>query len=212
MCLQLTAPPHTVPLMLSVWWRWSSVLVTSCVIFLGQLAGNRPSAAKYRTSSRTRTGVFLNYGRHLEPPRATSNPRSSRVLPIALLRQNRPRSEPPPCFRRAGRRGGCPDSSRKHRHPNEVLWWLTWQQARGLFRILALIGFLIGLPIPTQLPLLWPFATLMFGVACGTAAFAPEQRDLSLSVPIGRSIFLFKQSGALQDRCFGLLPPRLWRH
>ncbi len=65
------------------------------------------------------------------------------------------------------------------RSPSEVLWWLTLQQAWPLLFILAGACFLIGLLTPANTQVLWPLATLALGVACGTAAFAPEQRDLS---------------------------------
>jgi len=35
---------------------------------------------------------------------------------------------------------------------------------------------------------LWPVATLLLGIACGTAAFAPEQRDLDPTSFCRRSI------------------------
>jgi len=61
----------------------------------------------------------------------------------------------------------------------EVLWWLTLRQGWGLISILAIVGVLVGLLVPAFGQLLWPVATLFLGVACGTAAFAPEQRDVS---------------------------------
>jgi hypothetical protein len=83
--------------------------------------------------------------------------------------------------------GMKPDgSARRPRHtapqaqsPIEVLWWLTLQQACGLVAALAAVGFLFGFVIPAQAQVLWPVATLLLGVACGTATFAAEQRDLS---------------------------------
>jgi hypothetical protein len=63
--------------------------------------------------------------------------------------------------------------------PTEVLWWLTFRQAWALISILAIAGVLIGFLVPSYGQLLWPIATLFLGVACGTAAFASEQRDLS---------------------------------
>jgi hypothetical protein len=62
---------------------------------------------------------------------------------------------------------------------NEVLWWLTLNQAWLLLLILAGAALLIGMITPANTQVLWPLATLLLGVACGTAAFAPEQRDLS---------------------------------
>ena len=44
---------------------------------------------------------------------------------------------------------------------------------------LAVPGFLVGFVIPINAQVLWPLAMLLLGVACGTAAFAQEQRDSS---------------------------------
>jgi hypothetical protein len=65
------------------------------------------------------------------------------------------------------------------RSPGQVLRWLTFRQAAVLLAILALAGLVVGLLLPSQGSALWPAATLLLGVACGTAAFAPEQRELS---------------------------------
>ncbi len=65
------------------------------------------------------------------------------------------------------------------RSPNEVLWWLTLQQAWPILWPLVGAGLLIGFIVAANTQVLWPLATLLLGVACGTAAFAPEQRDLS---------------------------------
>jgi hypothetical protein len=61
----------------------------------------------------------------------------------------------------------------------QVLLWLTLNQAGIMFSILAAAAFFIGFFVPAQGQLLWPAATLLLGVACGTAAFAQEQSDLS---------------------------------
>ncbi len=63
--------------------------------------------------------------------------------------------------------------------PSEVLWWLTLQQAWPLFWTMTGGALLIGFIIHTNTQVLWPLMTLLIGVACGVAAFAPEQRDLS---------------------------------
>lgn len=63
--------------------------------------------------------------------------------------------------------------------PAEALCWLTFQQARDLCLALAGLAIVVGLFIPIQGEVLWPIATLLLGVACGVAVFAPEQRDLS---------------------------------
>src|SRR5207253_1063662 len=63
--------------------------------------------------------------------------------------------------------------------PGAALWWLTFQQAWPVVCMLGGVGLLIGFIVPANAQVLWPVATLLLGVACGTAAFAPEQRDLS---------------------------------
>jgi hypothetical protein len=63
--------------------------------------------------------------------------------------------------------------------PSEALWWLSVRQGWVIFLVLIAACLVIGLAIPSQGTLLWPFATLLLGVACGTATFAAEQRDLS---------------------------------
>lgn len=63
--------------------------------------------------------------------------------------------------------------------PRQVLWWLTWQQAWLLCGGVAVASLLVGLLMPLNGQVLWPVATLVLGVACGTASFAAEQRDLS---------------------------------
>jgi hypothetical protein len=77
-------------------------------------------------------------------------------------------------------------AARRHRSvhtqagsPTEVLWWLTLRQGLAFFLIVIAICVVAGLFIPSQGSVLWPLATLLLGVACGTATFAPEQRDLS---------------------------------
>jgi hypothetical protein len=64
--------------------------------------------------------------------------------------------------------------------PREVLWWLTHEQSRALLAILAVCGLTFGFAfLWLNVQVLWPLATLLLGVVCGVAAFAPEQRDLS---------------------------------
>ncbi len=65
------------------------------------------------------------------------------------------------------------------RSPSEALWWLTLQQAWPILWSVAGISLLGGFIVGVNLQVLWPIATLLLGVVCGTAAFAPEQRDLS---------------------------------
>ena len=78
-----------------------------------------------------------------------------------------------------------------------VLWWLTLRQGLVVLIVLAAASFLIGVFMPASGQVLWPLATLALGVACGTAAFASEQRELSYEflasqhVPL-RAIWRFK--------------------
>jgi hypothetical protein len=95
----------------------------------------------------------------------------------------------PPAVELAPQKNGQPLSSqavaRRRRNisqaesPTDVLWWLTFQQAWVLLGILAVLSLAVGLVVPANAQVLWPLATLLLGIACGTAAFAPEQRDLS---------------------------------
>lgn len=65
------------------------------------------------------------------------------------------------------------------RSPGQVLGWLIFRQAWVLLGILAGAALLVGLFVPSYGQVLWPAATLLLGVACGTATFAQEQSDLS---------------------------------
>ncbi len=65
------------------------------------------------------------------------------------------------------------------RSPQQVLWWLTLRQAWSVIASLGAAALVLGFLVPGLGPVLWPLATLIIGVACGTATFAPEQRDLS---------------------------------
>ncbi|HMF17722.1 MAG TPA: hypothetical protein VKE98_10980, partial [Gemmataceae bacterium] len=61
----------------------------------------------------------------------------------------------------------------------QVLLWLAFNQAWIMFGIMAGVAFVLGFFVPAQGQVLWPVATLLLGVSCGTAAFAQEQSDLS---------------------------------
>ncbi|MCS7046385.1 MAG: hypothetical protein NZO58_08525 [Gemmataceae bacterium] len=65
------------------------------------------------------------------------------------------------------------------RSPAQVVWWLTWQQGMLPLMCLALGSVILGLFLPRGGAILWPIATLLLGVACGTATFAWEQADQS---------------------------------
>lgn len=62
----------------------------------------------------------------------------------------------------------------------DALWWLTRRQAGVTILCLSLVGFFVGvLVVPLNFQILWPVTSLLLGVVCGVAAFAPEQRDQS---------------------------------
>lgn len=63
--------------------------------------------------------------------------------------------------------------------PGIALWGLCFQQAWGVFLVVALVCFVVGFFVPLNGQLVWPLATFLVGVACGTATFGAEQRDLS---------------------------------
>ena len=89
----------------------------------------------------------------------------------ALLSSSLPVSAPPPV-----RRGQRPPEAQS---PGEALLWLGFRQAWPVFGSLAGAILVIGLLVPAGGQILWPLATLLLGVACGTATFAQEQSDLS---------------------------------
>ncbi len=63
--------------------------------------------------------------------------------------------------------------------PQEVLYWLTFQQAGLPLVFLGGFCLFVALFLPDYAALVWPFASLLIGVGCGTATFAWEQSDLS---------------------------------
>lgn len=63
--------------------------------------------------------------------------------------------------------------------PAEALWWLTGQQALPITVALAVAVPLAAFLMPANSQILWPLFSMLLGILCGTAAFAPEQRDLS---------------------------------
>jgi len=58
-----------------------------------------------------------------------------------------------------------------------VLVWLALRQGGLLAGVMAVLGFFLGLALPTAGAGLWPAATLFLGVVCGIAVFAGEQAD-----------------------------------
>jgi hypothetical protein len=63
--------------------------------------------------------------------------------------------------------------------PSEALRWLTWQQGAIPLVLLGLACFVAGACMPFAGQVLWPIATLLIGLGCGTATFGWEQSDLS---------------------------------
>ncbi|HEX5269134.1 MAG TPA: ABC transporter permease [Gemmataceae bacterium] len=59
----------------------------------------------------------------------------------------------------------------------EVLLWLAARQGGVLAGILLVLGFLLGLTLPTAGVGVWPAATLLLGVAGGAAVFMGEQAE-----------------------------------
>lgn len=57
----------------------------------------------------------------------------------------------------------------------QSLLWLTARQARGEALVLSVLGVLVGLALPYGWPVIWPAATLLLGVLCGTGMFGGEQ-------------------------------------
>ncbi len=59
----------------------------------------------------------------------------------------------------------------------EVMLWLALRQGRILTGVLCVLGFLLGMTLPEAGVGVWPVATLLVGVACGTAVFMGEQAE-----------------------------------
>src|SRR5262249_55975135 len=56
-----------------------------------------------------------------------------------------------------------------------VLLWLTWQQTRGMAITTGLSCLVAGWAVLLTGAWLWPWLTLILGIACGATAFADEQ-------------------------------------
>ena len=120
--------------------------------------------------------LWEKFARDDEIPRAKPGPAAARSLPSASPAMATDGVDCAPMPRATESR---PSKDTRARSPIEVLWWLTIRQFWPLLWPLAGAGLLIGFIIAANTQVLWPLATLILGVACGTAAFAPEQRDLS---------------------------------
>jgi hypothetical protein len=96
---------------------------------------------------------------------------------LELDRGWRPDDPPPPVRATPGRRRREPVA--QARSSTQALFWLTLRQAWIQLIVLAGVCLVIGLFVPAFGQVLWPVATLLLGVLCGTAAFSQEQNDLS---------------------------------
>lgn len=59
----------------------------------------------------------------------------------------------------------------------QVLWWLTWRQGWKMVLVLGMAAVAVGLLLHVDYLALWPFATLLVGILCGTMAYANEQGE-----------------------------------
>ncbi len=152
-------------------------VVVSCAAFIGQ--PRDPSAgpltlAEPPPDPRRR---FLDLWE--EPQREDdAEPTPGRPFPIApvLVEPEPPEVAPIPTIPRVRpRRDEWPEPG----SAGEVLWWLTVRQAWAMLGVMAAACLFVGLLVPAGGQVLWPLATLLVGVACGTATFAAEQRDQS---------------------------------
>ena len=80
---------------------------------------------------------------------------------------------------KARSRRSQPEANVDASSPGEVLRWLIVEQYSVLFFGIGIGCFMAGLVAAANTQVLWPIGTLLIGVICGVAAFAPEQRDLS---------------------------------
>lgn len=141
-------------------------LVISCSVFLSQ--AREPSSGSLLQPPETPRQIpWVLLDEDIDAPAWERRPSPELRLPAEEARRD------PEVLVRRGPRPANADS------PWQVLWWLTLRQAALPFGILAGVGFIIGFFVPSHGQVLWPIATLLLGVACGTATFANEQSDRS---------------------------------
>jgi hypothetical protein len=157
------------------------VLIISCVVFLSQARETAHSEAPPEPDHRRNPkDQFLELWEEFEREDEMVDEYVERETPVVV-----PVAEPVPSLDRPAFQTNPPlRESRPGKHadagsPFVVLWWLTLVQAAPVLWGLAIAALLAGLILSANSQLLWPALTLLFGVACGTATFAPEQRDLS---------------------------------
>lgn len=160
------------------------VLVISHAYFLSSLGetprGVPPSPERRSDRRRRALEQWDRMDQRGRERRGKEEERPARAIPVVVAIEEPASFEeerPPPLPRR------IPGLRRREYEeagsPRQALFWLTFQQGWGLFCVLAGFSLFVGFFLPYQGQLLWPVATLMLGVACGIATFAPEQRDLS---------------------------------
>jgi hypothetical protein len=170
----LTPPPVSLALRLTT---AAVALVISLNIFLIQSRDTplapppRPDEESRRLRRRLREWEEDRFDLELRSRRLTQGDGPVASPPVAT------RGLADPARERAVRRSGPRPA--EARSPGQVVLWLTFRQARILFIALAAAAVLVGMGLPSYGQVLWPLATLLLGVACGTATFAQEQSDLS---------------------------------
>jgi hypothetical protein len=58
-----------------------------------------------------------------------------------------------------------------------VLWWLAFRQGRWVLAAGLVGAVALGCTVNEAPLVLWPFGTLLLGLACGLATFAPDQKE-----------------------------------
>lgn len=151
------------------------VLGISWLLFVNQSQETMFAAAPESPEPRNAADRFFEVWDRYEEEDERARRELAPVMPLVV-----PAGEP---VLAAGGTSSAPASVRPRptdaKSPAEVLWWLTLMQARPLAWPLAIGCVLAGLLVAVNTQVLWPLTTLLLGVICGVAAFAPEQRDLS---------------------------------
>lgn len=169
------------------------VLVISCAMFVNQsrdpsswlaLPPDKESDDREKLLEIDEREKFLEMGKQFE--RVDQERKSARqqrqtakvqvLEPVEVVSAETEDDEPAPLASADIRQ---PRQEQPARSPGAALWWLTLKQARVTWIVLAIACIVMGMVLPGQDQLFWPVLSLLLGVACGTATFAAEQRDLS---------------------------------
>ncbi len=160
------------------------VLIISCSVFVNQARETFAEPAVTPDEPSDDQKKFLEMQRQLEridqERRSTRSRRpSAGVQELAPVEAGSAETvdSTPAALAHSGARPQRPEQPA--RSPGNALWWLSVQQAWGTWIVLAIACFMMGALLPVRGQVLWPVATLLLGVVCGTATFAAEQRDLS---------------------------------